>query len=143
MKRPLVLLVPVLLLMSLAPGMGQAPGNQAPGNQAEGAGPFTDAASLEQLRERIEEIWGTVGPLLPFLLPVLFIVVLQVLRFFGSAALAAKKAGEARAPPPDAGHREPNPFGKERSEEFPKTRRTRRLERTISDEQGTRGVPIG
>ena len=139
MKNAVVLLIPVLLLGSSAVVVGEVSANQS-----EDASPVADGDIEEQIRELVEKIRGDLSPLLYLvlaLLPLVLIGVLWLFRALGSAAGRTEVRG-ARKELSDPDSELSRSLG-EPVEEVQKSRQTRRLERTISDKSGTRGVPIG
>ena len=141
LKNAAVLLIPFLLLGSSAVVMGQLPVNQS-----EDAGPLADGDIEEQIRELLERIRDDASPLLRFVLPLLPFVLVGVLLLFRAFTFIVAGRTEvrgARKELSDPDSELSQSLAEAPAEEFKKSRQTRRLERTISDEQGTRGVPLG
>ncbi len=141
LKNAYVLLISVLLLGFFALVAGEVPVNQP-----EDPGPLAGADIEEQLRELVERVREDPGQLLRVVLPLLPVVLIAVFWLFRALVCAAAKPTEVRGPREELSDRDSKSsesFHQPPAEEFQKSRQRRRLERTISNEQGTRGVPLG
>ena len=139
-KNAVVPLISFLLLGSSAVVVGEVPVVQS-----EDASPLAAAEIEEQIREFLERVREDPGELLRLVLPLLPFVLMGVLWFFKALRSAAGGAEVTRAreelSDPDSESSRSLPEAP--AEEFRKSRQRRRLERTISDEIGTRGFPLG
>ena len=141
LKNAVVLLISVLLLGSSALVAGEVSVNQS-----EDLGPLAGADIEEQIRELVERVREDPGQLLRVVLPLLPVVLIAVFWLFRALVRAAAKPTEVRGPREELSDRDSESSESIReapAEEFRKSRQRRRLERTISNEQGTRGVPLG
>ena len=140
MKNAVVPLISVLLLGSTAVVVGEVPVVQS-----EDASPLADGEIEEQIRELLERAREDPGGLLRLVLPLLPLVLIALFwlfKAFNSTGAGGTEVTGARKELSDPDSEPSWSFSEAPAEEFKKSRQTRRLERTISDEQGTRGLPI-
>lgn len=140
-KNAVAPLISVLLLGSSAAVVGEVAVVQS-----EEASPLAEGDIEEQIRELLErlpedpsELLRFVMPLLPFALIGVFWLI-KALTSSGAGGTEVTKATKESSDPASESSRS---FHEAPAEEFQKSRQTRRLERTITDEGGTRGFPIG
>ena len=99
----------------------------------------------EQIREFLETFREDPGELLRFVLPLLPFVLIGVFWLFKAlrSAAAGTEVTRAREELSGPDSESSGSFREAPAEEFQKSRQRRRLERTLSDETGTRGFPLG
>jgi len=140
-KNAVVPLISVLLLGSSAVVVGEVAVVQS-----EDASPLADGDIEEQIREWLERVREDPSEYLRFVMPLLPFVLIGV--FWLIKALTSTGAGGtevtgARKESSDPDSESSRSFNEAPAQEFQKSRQTRRLERTITDEGGTRGFPLG
>ena len=140
-KNAVVPLISGLLLGSSAVVVGEVAVVQS-----EDASPLADGDIEEQIRELLERGREDPSEYLRFvmlLLPLVLIGVFWLIKAFISTVAGGPEVTGARKESSDPDSESSRNFNEAPAEELRKSRQTRRLERTITDEGGTRGFPIG
>ncbi len=140
-KNAVLPLISVLLLGSSAVVVGEVPVVQS-----EDASPLANGDIEEQIRELLERVREDPSELLRLVMPLLLLVLIGVfwlIKAFSSTGAGGAEVTGARKELSDPDSESSRSFYEAPAQEFQKSRQTRRLERTITDEGGTRGFPLG
>ena len=136
-KNAVVPLISVLLLGSSAVVVGEVAVVQS-----EDASPLADGDIEEQIRELLERVREDPSEFLRWL-PLVLIGVFWLIKALTSTGAGGTEVTGARKESSDPDSESSRSFNEAPAQEFQKSRQTRRLERTITDEGGTRGFPLG